>query len=194
MKLSTLIQSLDAGVSVNSENRPRKSGEYGVLKTSSVSYSQFRPEENKKIISSELTRARVKPKKDCIIISRMNTEQLVGASCYIDKDYGDLFLPDRLWQAVRATDNFSMKYLSLVIASRSFRQALSNISSGTSGSMKNIPKPTFLNLQIPLPPLDIQEKFVSEFGEEESIAESNKGLIDIYEKKIEALLDEVRGG
>jgi hypothetical protein len=28
----------------------------------------------------------------------MNTEQLVGASAYIDKNYPNLFIPDRLWQ------------------------------------------------------------------------------------------------
>lgn len=90
--LRDIIKSINAGASVNSEDRPAKDGEFGILKTSCVSTGVFRPEENKAILEKELSLAKVNPKKDRIIISRMNTPQLVGASGYIAHSYPNLFL------------------------------------------------------------------------------------------------------
>lgn len=95
VSLKDIILSLDAGVSVNSENRDKNHDEKGILKTSAVTNRMFNPKEHKTILSHEVVRAKVSPKKGNIIVSRMNTKELVGASSYIDRDYEDLFLPDR---------------------------------------------------------------------------------------------------
>src|SRR5690606_7619775 len=44
--LSNFILSLDAGVSVNSGDRPANKSEFGILKTSAVTNGVFEPEEN----------------------------------------------------------------------------------------------------------------------------------------------------
>ncbi|GAC1606589.1 MAG: hypothetical protein NVS3B3_07120 [Aquirhabdus sp.] len=191
VKLGELIRGLNAGVSVNSESRPKNEGEKGILKTSAVTYGVFNPQENKVIIELELDRAKINPKKDCIIISRMNTEDLVGASAYVDRDYADLYLPDRLWQAEKANDTFSMKYVHYIISSPRFRKAISGLSGGTSGSMKNITKPGFLNLEIPLPSLEIQLKIVNELESEYRLVKGNQELAAIYQKKIADRISEV---
>jgi len=193
VKLSTLIKGLEAGVSVNSDSRPRTQDEKGVLKTSSVTYGYFNPDENKVIIKKEITRAKLNPRKDSIIISRMNTPLLVGASAYIDKDYDDLFLPDRLWQTVRANDNFSMKYVFHVISSPEYRKIISGISGGTSGSMKNISKKTLLELMVPLPAIEEQEQIVAQLEAEQQLINANKKLIDLYTEKIKTKIAEVWG-
>ena len=97
--LTQIISTLDAGVSVNSEDRPPKNGEISVLKTSCVSTGVFRPDENKVVTETDVSLVKESPCKGSIIISRMNTPNLVGASGYIDRDWPYLFLPDRLWQA-----------------------------------------------------------------------------------------------
>lgn len=194
MKISQLISSLDAGVSVNSTNRQRFEDEYGVLKTSAVTYGTFAPNENKVILPEELSRARTKPKKDSIIISRMNTSQLVGASVYIDEDYDELYLPDRLWQAVRANDNFSMEYVALAISTKSFRDKLTSIATGTSSSMKNLPKSAFMELEIPLPPIEVQHEMVNESKEQTKWLTGAKNTILFMENKIQQTLASVWGG
>jgi type I restriction enzyme, S subunit len=152
-KIKDLIKSLDAGVSVNSEDRSIKENEFGILKTSSVTYGIFAPDEHKVILSKEMGRAAINPKKDRIIISRMNTPNLAGASVYISQDYPKLFLPDRLWQAEPRSNNFSMRWFSYLIASDTYREIISGLATGTSNSMKNISKPDFLNIEILIPPL-----------------------------------------
>ena len=86
-KISDVIARLESGVSVNGEDRPKQPQEKAVLKVSAVSYGYFNPLAHKVINVTELSLAKTLPKKGQIIISRSNTEELVGASAYIDMDY-----------------------------------------------------------------------------------------------------------
>jgi len=194
VELGEVIESLETGVSVNSENKKIKDGEKGVLKTSAVTYGIFRPEEHKMILPAEIIRARCNPKKDSIIISRMNTEQLVGANAYVDKDYENLFLPDRLWQTVISKSNVSVRFIHLVISSDEYRKKISDVCGGTSGSMKNISKKNFLSIYVPIPNIETQQQIVTRIEQEQQLVNANKQLIEIYEQKIKDRIGKVWGG
>jgi type I restriction enzyme M protein len=193
VELGEVIDSLEAGVSVNSENRESKIGEYGILKTSAVTYGVFLPERNKVILSNELKKAKCNPRENSIIISRMNTEQLVGASAYIDKNYPNLFIPDRLWQTRISRKDVSVKFIHFIISSPEYREKLSDICAGTSGSMKNITKGDFLRLLIPLPSIAEQQSIVKSIEEEMQLIAANKKLIELFEQKIKNKISEVWG-
>lgn len=152
-----LLIGLESGVSVNGEDRHAQPGEKSVLKVSAVSYGFFDSKASKVIDKAEISRAKTKPRAGQIIVSRSNTESFVGASAYVDKDYQDLFLPDKLWQTVPKPDA-NMKWLSYVLASEHVRYTLSKLATGTSGSMKNITKGELLTLKILIPPLPEQKK------------------------------------
>jgi type I restriction enzyme S subunit len=156
--LGELIDRLDSGVSVNSENRRKTEGEYGILKTSCVSEGAFYPAEYKVILSNELDRARLNPQEGAIIVSRMNTPQLVGESGYVGKTYPDLFVPDRLWMITINPTKVNAKWLSYILSSKKLKTMLTNIATGTSNSMKNISQPSFFSLRIHTPQLSEQEK------------------------------------
>jgi type I restriction enzyme S subunit len=153
--LSAEIEGLDSGVSVNSvaeEGEPRSYNSY-ILKTSAVLNGAFKHHEAKRIIDKDINRARLNPKRGSIIISRMNTIDLVGESGYVDKDYGNLFVPDRLWQT--RLFNYSQvdtKWLSYILSSEPYKRQLKDIATGTSGSMKNIAKDAFLAIEASFPP------------------------------------------
>jgi type I restriction enzyme S subunit len=97
--LGTLIGPLEAGVSVNSVAKEKDvfSHDECVLKTSCVVGGRFFPEEYKKIVPRDVQRAKLNPRKGCIIISRANTLELVGECGYVERDYPMLFLSDKLW-------------------------------------------------------------------------------------------------
>ncbi|QQK80725.1 restriction endonuclease subunit S [Salicibibacter cibi] len=154
--LDRVVTKLFSGVSVNSEDRIKKPHEKGILKTSAVTNRIFNALEHKTILPLEEERAAVTPKKNHIVISRMNTPLLVGASSYVDKDHSDLYLPDRLWQA-ETNNNVISLWLSYVLTWNKMRSIISSISTGTSGSMKNISQKALLNLKISLPSLSEQE-------------------------------------
>ena len=160
--LGHLIKDLQSGISVNSEDRPIYNDlEFGILKTSAVANGVFTKEENKKIVAEEISRAKLNPIEDEIIISRMNTPDLVGASGYIDKTYSNLFIPDRLWQTITYEDRCHNRWLSYFLIIDRVRYDLKSIATGTSGSMKNISKPNFLSIKVTFPSLPEQQKIGS---------------------------------
>jgi type I restriction enzyme S subunit len=159
VKLNYFIDKLESGKSVNSTNDKYIIDEIGILKTSCVYDGVFDVSEAKVIREDELGKAKLNPKKDSIIISRMNTEELVGKSAYVDKDYNNLFLPDRLWQSVKSNVDYSVLWLSHAISQNSFMKSISRVATGTSGSMKNISQKKFLGLKIINPPIALQNQF-----------------------------------
>ena len=159
--LSELVGSLDAGVSVNSGDRPATGNEIGVLKTSAVTNGIFEPQENKVVFDEvEIGRVKESVQGDTIIISRMNTPALVGANAYVKTSLEHLFLPDRLW-AAKSKPGTSMRFVALILGSDKGRAALSKLAKGSSGSMKNITKPDVLAFLIMAPSPKEQQKIAS---------------------------------
>lgn len=164
VKINYFIKKLETGKSVNSTNEVYSTDKLGILKTSCVYTGTFNPMEAKVIKDSEIQLAKLNPKKDSIIISRMNTEELVGKSAYVFKDFDNLFLPDRLWQTVKSEIKHSVLWLSYAISQDSFMGSISRVSTGTSGSMKNISQKNFLNLEIIHPPIELQTQFAQKIA------------------------------
>lgn len=151
-QLADSIGALDAGVSVNAEDRPHGAGEIGVLKTSAVSGGTFFPEQNKTVVEHERCLVAEPVQRDSILVSRMNTPALVGESCYVRDAFPSLFLPDRIWQ-LKPKDRakISMRWLSFVLQSAAYRRYVEVHATGTSGSMKNLPKSKLLELPVRYP-------------------------------------------
>jgi type I restriction enzyme, S subunit len=186
-----VLDRITAGVSVNSESRPRRPGELGVLKTSAVTYGVFRPEENKVVVSEELHRVRENPAAGCVLLSRMNTPALVGASAYVDRDWPDLVLPDRLWQLRPRRDLLDARWFFHLLASPDSRTRLTELASGTSGSMKNLSQEKFFTLSLPLPPLGEQRKIAAILSSVDDAIEATKAVIDQLQVVKKAMMAEL---
>lgn len=160
VNVSSVVDSIKSGVSVNSNDSPVNKGAFGVLKTSCVYGGVFFPKENKEILANEVNRAKLNPKEDAILVSRMNTPDLVGQSGYVNHDYKNLFVPDRLWQVYIKSNHFA-KFVSYIVSGAEFMSRVKSISSGTSNSMKNISQAEFLRLLMVLPSKQEQEKIAA---------------------------------
>jgi type I restriction enzyme, S subunit len=191
-KLHELIETADAGVSVNGEDRPARSGEFGVLKISSVTQGVFRPDQNKVIRPEELQRAAVHPIADRILVSRSNTEALVGASAYVACDHPQLFLPDKLWQLhPDPASGTHMQWLGHWLASDGARSSLSKLATGTSGSMKNIGKDQLLSLSIPVPPPAEQHRIANILSTWDQSIAATERLLANSQMQVNALLQQL---
>ena len=165
VKLREVISSISAGLSTGGEDRVKKDGELGVLTTGAVTYGIFdakayKVPPNDKIKNKKL----VFPSKYSILVSRMNTKELVGAACIVEEDYPDLFIPDRIWKLMPNKELINPYYLISVIQSRMFRIQIDRISTGTSGSMQNISQKNYMDLEIPYPDLETQNKLASKLS------------------------------
>jgi type I restriction enzyme S subunit len=156
-RLKWVIKSVDSGVSVNASDQPTEGDSFGVLKTSAVAGGAFFSSENKSVWHTEYDRLACPVTKNTIIMSRMNTPNLVGESGYVAKDYSNLFLPDRLWQISFDENRVFVPFMSLLLASKEARHALSSMATGTSPSMKNLAIEEMSSLLIPVPTIDEQK-------------------------------------
>ena len=197
MKLKNIVTYMESGVSVNASQSAASEGKFGVLKTSSVSKYCFRPEENKEVNTDELDRVACPVKGNTIIVSRMNTPELVGACGYVEQDMPHLYLPDRLWQ-VHFSDTVLVKYVWYYLSSNYIRSYYASLSSGTSSSMQNISQGQFGNAYFLLPPKDTQQKIADSLDERcetiDAIITEKENLIADLESYKKSLIFEVVTG
>jgi restriction endonuclease S subunit len=82
----------------------------------------------------------------------MNTPELVGECGHVDRDYPNLFVPDRLWMTrFRLEADINSRWLTYLLSTPAQRHCIGAVATGTSGSMKNLSKPAFLSLNVLFP-------------------------------------------
>ncbi len=185
------VERVSTGVSVKSSSAPRGPGDLAVLKTSAVTYGTFNPSESKTVLKEEYERAREHPRRGCVLVSRMNTVDLVGAAVYVEKDYEDLVLPDRIWQVWPKNGLADGRWLQSWLSSPQVRARLREAASGTSGSMKNIAQDRFLDLEALIPPLVEQRRIASILSSVDDAIEAAQAVIDQLQVVKKALMTEL---
>jgi len=172
------IDELEAGVSVNSTDDDTFNGDLCILKTSSISNGFFLPQECKKIKTEDVEKAKLNPKKNSIIISRMNTPSLVGECGYVSETYQNLFLPDRLWQTrFNKNSQINVKWLNYLLNTPEYKLKIKSVATGTSNSMKNISKEAFLSIKFLLPPIPEQKSIAQILSTWDNAIETTQKLI-----------------
>lgn len=173
-KVQYVISEIEAGWSANGESRPREKNEYAVLKVSAVTQGVFLPEECKVINNNIEFKKIVTPEKEDVLFSRANTLELVGASCLIRENYPYLLLPDKLWKIKVNQEKICPEYFKFILSHPTIRHEISKRSTGTSGSMYNISMEKFRQIDITVPPIEIQKKFSIIIGKIEKIKQSQQ--------------------
>ena len=179
-KLGELISELSSGKSVNSEKGVVGPSDIGVLKTSCVSYDTFDPNECKRVVESEAGMVACPVEAETLIVSRMNTPDRVGACGFVPDDRPNLFLPDRLWK-VRLTSEANPYLVFVLLVSDAYKARLKGMASGTSGSMHNIPKGSFRDLDIVLPKGFKEQRAIG------TLFVRLDSLITLHQRKLELL-------
>jgi len=160
--VSSFVEELHGGRSVNPAGAEEAAGRFRVLKISAVTWGEFNPEESKPVPAiyeppeSHFVRA------GDLLFSRANTTELVAATSYVFDTPPNLLLPDKLWRFVwKQPQVVEPLFVWWLFQAPSVRRELGQRATGTGGSMKNISKPKVMSLEVPLPPLPLQKKFSS---------------------------------
>lgn len=151
--LSEYIEVLTAGKSLAGDIESNNK----VLCTGSVSYDRFDATQVKNLPISYSPDEKHLVRDEDILISRMNTIELVGASAYVWAVDDNVYLPDRIWRA-ELQDNVDPIFLWQLLVQKSTKNAIRDICGGTSGSMKNISKSRFLDILVPIVSLETQRE------------------------------------
>lgn len=174
--LDLLMGNIESGTSVNSDTS-KDSGMY-ILKTSAIQQGKVSLNESKAVVKTEFSRLKCPVKEGCILVSRMNTPLLVGACGYVFQSSKLHFLPDRLWQAHNSDpDHCSFVYLNYLLNSARYKRAVQNLATGTSNSMKNISKESYLGVVLSLPHLPWQQKIAAILTTQDKVIELKEKLL-----------------
>ncbi|WP_051909578.1 restriction endonuclease subunit S [Paenirhodobacter enshiensis] len=150
VRLKRIINGIESGTSVNASDTPAGEGELGVLKTSCVYSGTFDPMENKTVIPEDIGRVSCPLKEGTMIVSRMNTPDLVGAAGFVEEAPHDIFLPDRLWQV--SFVDAEPAFVHFWTQTPFYRNQVKSACAGTSASMQNLSQDDFRGFQLALPP------------------------------------------
>ena len=181
---SYYIESLSGGKSLAGEAECINK----VLKTGAVTYDYFREEEVKNLPLEYEPMPEHLLKDGDLLISRMNTLEYVGAIAYVWKSPQNTYLPDRLWRA-KVKDNANPIYLWYSLKQDKAKEQIRAKASGTSGSMKNISMPKFLNTIIKEVPLALQQQFAEKIQAIEAQKELVKKSIAETQQLFDSRMD-----
>ncbi len=157
--MNEVIENIQAGLSMKGEERKYEGDEWGVLKVSAVTSGRFKANEHKAVGNPNFTKSPIIPQKGDLLFSRANTRELVAATCLVENNYDRLFLPDKLWRIISNKKLATVEYLKFLLSDPKFRGLLARKATGTSGSMLNVSQAKLLEMNAPIPKLDIQKKF-----------------------------------
>lgn len=150
-----------------------------VLKTGAATFGWFDPEQYKYLPIDYKPLPEHKVEAGDVIISRMNTPELVGACSYVFEAPENMYYPDRLWKVIPEAETNPI-FLWQLLWDKEIRRQIKEKSGGTSGTMHNISKSKLLEIKCIDAPIKLQNQF-SEFVEQ-----VNKSKFDV-QKSIEEL-------
>lgn len=189
--LKRAIEKVESGTSVNAADYPAEDGALGVLKTSCVYTGRFDWTENKTVDESDLQRVSCPLRLNTLIVSRMNTPELVGATGLVEFAPDGVFLPDRLWQ-VYFDRKSSPAFFYYFTKSSEYRGQVKIACSGTSASMQNLGQEDFGSLLLAKPPVSEQTQIARFLDHEttriDALIEEQQRLIELLKEKRQAMI------
>ncbi|MGM9570363.1 MAG: restriction endonuclease subunit S, partial [Phascolarctobacterium sp.] len=158
MRFKSVVAEISSGISAVTSNESNYTGKY-VLRTSAVSSGYFKPDEVKSVTEDAIDRLICPVEKGTVIMSRMNTAKMVGASAYVDRDYENLYLPDKLWK-IKFTTKDMGKYCWYALNCVPIQSWFACVATGSSDSMQNIALKDFLDTFFVFPSVNEQNQIV----------------------------------
>ena len=188
--LKNVISRIESGVSVNAIDTPAAEGEIGVLKTSCVYRGWFDPAEDKAVVPEEYERVACPVTAGTLIVSRMNTPDLVGAAGMVGESRPGLFLPDRLWQVHFA--DAQAAFIHYWTHSPLYRAQVQQVCAGASSSMQNLAQDQFRTFTLALPPVHEQTAIaaflVRETAKIDALVTQSESTINLLQERRTALI------
>ena len=133
-------------------------GQWGVLKTSAVTWSGFDIGENKRLPSQLFPRRELKVERGQLLMTRAGPSSRVGVVTCVDVDPGNLMLSDKLYRIVPNIE-FCPRFLCLALSSAASQRVLDTYKTGLADSQTNISQEIVRKLRICLPQKEERQMF-----------------------------------
>lgn len=193
-RFGEVILDIEAGASPLCDKRSKNDEEWGVIKISAVSWGKYNPNENKALPIGVEPKMKYEIKAGDFLMSRANTNLLVGKSVIVEDTTPRLLINDKTLR-VSFPNLVDKRFFNLYNNSLVARKYYAGQGTGTSNSMKNITREQIRNLPVPLPPLAEQKRIVEKCDRLMSLCDtleaklkqgrdSNEKLMEIAAKQL----------
>jgi type I restriction enzyme, S subunit len=163
--LRELLVRIDSGWSPVCDDEQARSGRWGVLKLSAVTFGEYRAEENKALREGIEAPVKIEVRQGDVLFTRKNTRELVAATAYVWQTRPQLLLSDLIFRLQPDPDvGLDRLYLCYALKYPPKRYEIQSLAGGSAGSMPNISKERLFSVSIPLPPLRLQRLFADKAG------------------------------
>lgn len=182
-----LVDRFEGGKNVQAGDKGTAS--FRILKISAVTSGRYIESESKPAPPDFHPLASYFVKRGDLLISRANTEALVGAVALVEQTDGRTLLPDKIWRFVWRDEAAILSSFALSLFQQpAVRSMLSSIASGTGGSMKNISQAKLKALRLPIPSIGLQGSFVVKAEAARAIATQQSSALFTAQSAFDALL------
>ena len=188
VKLSRYIKELRAGKSLAGKTKCKNK----VLKTGAATFGFFDKEQYKYYPVDYVPNPLHKVEDGDVIISRMNTPELVGSCSYVFEAPEDMYYPDRLWKTI-ITEDTNPIFLWQLMWQQDIRKQIKENSFGTSGTMNNISKVKLLNIKAIDVPLELQKEYASFVEEIDKSRSRIQKSLEASQELFDSLIQEYFG-
>ena len=190
LQWGSFIVSIEAGKNWNSEGRPPRADEFGVVKVSAVTWGEFNEVESKTCTVEEQWNENVQIHEGDFLFSRANTLQLVG-NCVIVKSISRrLMLSDKILR-FKFDKRVIPEYVLHFTRSNLYRNQIEQLASGNQDGMRNVSQKNMKLVEFPIPKLEEQAEIVRLLDDlldkEQQAKEAAEGVleqIDLIKKAI----------
>jgi type I restriction enzyme S subunit len=174
--LGALVQRISSGKSIVGSDDSGSSAR--VLKISAVTSGTFRENEAKSLPDGYVPPSGHYVNAGDLLVSRANTQALVGASAYVWTDPGESrVLPDKLWR-LSLREGVHPVYVHALISDTAFRREVSRRATGSGGAMKNIGQRDYLTIPVTVASREKQTTFVEQIQRLREVEETSANRID----------------
>jgi type I restriction enzyme S subunit len=189
-RLGELVLKSEAGKSLVCEKRKAEFPEWGIVKVSAMSWGEFDENESKVLPKDISPTLEYKILKGDYLISRANTDELIGKSVIVGDIKSNLLLSDKSIRIV-FSEFVSKVFINLFNNSLIAREYYKSVATGTSNSMKNISREQMYMMPVPFPPLSEQQRIVAKVEHLMQIANQLEQQVQQSKEQAQQLLQAV---
>lgn len=157
-KLKNHVKNIESGWSPKCLNNDTPRNKWGVLKLSAVTGGQYKEECNKKLLEDISPRVGLEIKDGDLLLTRKNTPELVGDSCFVFKTREKLMMPDIIFR-IQTKQTLNRLFLWAVFNTNGMKSRIKSLASGSAKSMSNISKAKLYDMEVIVPSIDLQNHF-----------------------------------
>ncbi len=189
--VNDVITKIDAGWSPQCEDRPANDGEWGVLKTTSVQWCEFRQHENKALPLALTPRPELCVQKDDVLVTRAGPRKRVGVVAAVRKSSPQLMISDKLIRLRPNKSKIEPRFLELSLASPYSQKHLVKRKTGLADAQVNISQEILRTTPITYPDLPQQRHIVECIDDVQAKAYTLKKLQAEAAAELNALLPSI---